>query len=65
MNDTLLCTKEVSKRYGFSKAWLERQRWQGTGPKYIKIGRMVRYRTVDIERYLNHCEVSASMTNSA
>jgi predicted DNA-binding transcriptional regulator AlpA len=59
MNDTLLSTKQVSERYGFSKAWLERQRWLGTGPKFIKIGsRMVRYRASDIEEYLGRCEVS-------
>ncbi|WP_305909598.1 helix-turn-helix domain-containing protein [Methylomarinum sp. Ch1-1] len=57
MSDVLLCTKEVSKRYGFTMAWLEQQRWRGTGPKYIKIGRMVKYRVADIEEYLKSCEV--------
>jgi len=28
---------EASFRYGYSIAWFQRQRWQGTGPSFIKI----------------------------
>jgi predicted DNA-binding transcriptional regulator AlpA len=57
----LLSTKQVSERFGFTVAWLERQRWLGTGPKYVKLGRMVKYRISDIEQYLNDCSVSPGM----
>jgi hypothetical protein len=28
---------EASVRYGYSKQWFQRERWKGTGPKFIKI----------------------------
>lgn len=32
MNET-----EASIRYGYSRQWFQRERWKGTGPKFIKI----------------------------
>lgn len=28
---------EASHRYGYSRQWFQRERWKGTGPKYIKV----------------------------
>ena len=28
---------EASERYGYSRQWFQRERWKGTGPKFIKI----------------------------
>ena len=28
---------EASFRYGYSRQWFQRERWKGTGPKFIKI----------------------------
>lgn len=28
---------EASERYGYSKQWFQRARWQGNGPKFLKI----------------------------
>lgn len=28
---------EASLRYGYSRQWFQRERWKGTGPKFIKI----------------------------
>ena len=28
---------EASSRYGYSRQWFQRERWKGTGPKFIKI----------------------------
>ncbi len=36
-----------------SEAWFERKRWDGTGPKYIKIGRKPLYRGSDLNAWLN------------
>lgn len=36
-----------------SKQWFERKRWDGTGPKYIKIGRKPLYRGSDLNAWLN------------
>ena len=32
---------------------MERMRQVGTGPKFIKVGRLVRYRQSDLDEYLN------------
>ena len=36
-----------------SKQWFERSRWNGTGPKYIKIGRKPLYRGSDLNAWLD------------
>lgn len=28
---------EASERYAYSRQWFQRERWKGTGPKFIKI----------------------------
>lgn len=35
-----------------SRRTLESMRWKGTGPKYVKIGRLVRYRKMDLDAYI-------------
>ena len=42
---------ELSDRWGISHRTLERWRWIGEGPPYLKIGGRVVYRLEDIERY--------------
>jgi|WetSurMetagenome_2_1015567.scaffolds.fasta_scaffold1270386_1 hypothetical protein len=32
-----LSEAEASNRYGYSRQWFQRQRWLGTGPKFIKV----------------------------
>jgi len=32
-----LSETEASSRYGYSRPWFQRERWKGTGPKFIKI----------------------------
>jgi hypothetical protein len=43
--------KAVARRWGISPRTLERWRWYGTGPRYLKIGGRVLYRLEDIEAY--------------
>lgn len=38
---------------GLSPAYFERGRWAGYGPKFLKLGRMVRYRKADIVDWIN------------
>jgi len=42
---------ELSRRLGVSCRTLERWRWTGVGPKFIKVGGRVKYRLSDIESY--------------
>jgi len=39
---------EFAAYIGKSTAWAERARWAGDGPRYIKLGRHVRYRADDV-----------------
>ena len=47
--------ESLSKRLGISCRTLERWRWIGVGPRFIKIGGRVRYRLADIEAYEQRC----------
>lgn len=29
--------KKAANRYGLSTSWFQRERWKGTGPKFIKV----------------------------
>ena len=42
---------QLSSRLSVSCRTLERWRWIGTGPRFIKIGGRVRYRLCDVEAY--------------
>ncbi len=42
---------ELSRRLGVSCRMLERWRWTGVGPRFIKIEGRVKYRLADIEAY--------------
>ncbi len=52
MNE-VLTTSEAAKYLGMSDAWMARQRWLGPGygPRYIKIGRAVRYDRSDLDAF--------------
>lgn len=39
---------ELAQRWHMTPAALAQQRYTGTGPKYLKVGRRVRYRWADI-----------------
>ncbi len=43
LDGVLLNQKEAAKILQKSTAWMERSRWDGSGPPYRKIGRHVRY----------------------
>ena len=42
---------ELADRWGLSHRTLERWRWIGEGPRFLKIGGRVVYRMADIKRY--------------
>ena len=47
-----LGTAEVAQLLGIAERTLMNWRSRRVGPKYIKLGRRVRYRPADIDRYL-------------
>jgi hypothetical protein len=42
---------ELAERWGVSQRTLERWRWLGFGPRYIKVGGRVVYRVDEIEAF--------------
>ena len=42
---------ELARRWSLSHRTLERWRWEGRGPRYLKIGGRIVYRLSDIEAY--------------
>jgi predicted DNA-binding transcriptional regulator AlpA len=48
----LLTENQVRSRYGLSVSWQRRTRRERRGPRFLKLGKMVRYRQCDIEAYL-------------
>lgn len=61
----LLNSQQAANYLGVSKAFLERDRWAGARIPFIKIGsRAVRYRTADLESYIEQqVRLSTSQTS--
>ena len=49
---TTLKVKDAATRLGLSASTLNKWRTQGRGPKFVKLGRSVCYRTADIDAWL-------------
>lgn len=45
-------TRQAAKYLGLSISTLNKWRCYGFGPKYLKLGRAVRYRQEELDRYL-------------
>jgi excisionase family DNA binding protein len=48
----LLTQSEAAELLHLSTRTLERLRVSGTGPAFVKLGHSVRYRTVDLEKWI-------------
>ena len=51
MKATCMNQLELAVRWGISHRTLERWRWTGEGPKFLKVGGRVVYRLCDVEEY--------------
>lgn len=51
-DEFLLSRKEVEQKFGLSRRFLEIAAVSGTGPKYVKIGRSVRYQVSDLRDWI-------------
>jgi excisionase family DNA binding protein len=49
---SLRSPSDVARHLGTSIRTLERKRGDGTGPRFVKVGRLVRYRESDLEAWL-------------
>jgi excisionase family DNA binding protein len=58
-----LTTPEAARYLNFEVSTLEQWRWNGRGPRFVKIGRYVRYRLSDLDAFLEE-RVFASTTEA-
>jgi predicted DNA-binding transcriptional regulator AlpA len=49
----LLTTKDLSKLWGIAEITLRIWRLNGCSPRYVKLGRSVKYRRIDVEAWLD------------
>jgi hypothetical protein len=52
--DPLLTEVELADRYGWSVRALQRRRWLGLPPAFVKVGRSVRYRLSVAEAFIKN-----------
>ena len=55
--------KDLAERWHVSPRTLERWRWTGTGPKFLKVEGRVIYRLEDVEAY-EQCQVRGGAANA-
>ena len=53
----LLTEQQVAERLNCTKSALRRWRREGRGPRFVKIGRLVRYRQADVEDFIERSTV--------
>ncbi len=58
--EKLLTQAEAAELLAVQPASLEKWRWAGEGPRYHKVGRLVRYSLEDLERWLAGRAVSST-----
>lgn len=49
--DLFIDQLQLARRWKLSHRTLERWRWLGEGPNYVKLGKRVIYRLVDVEQF--------------
>ena len=50
----LLNEQQTAIFLGMSISWVQRTRWEGGGPPYVKINHAVRYRQSDLEQWVEN-----------
>lgn len=52
MTTDLLTAREAAERLKLSESYLEKARIRGDGPRFVRLGRSIRYRPEDIEAWV-------------
>lgn len=63
--DELLNQSKVAKILGTTEKFLEARRTRGGGPAFVKVGRLVRYRKSDVDRWLESRRVTSTSEASS
>jgi predicted DNA-binding transcriptional regulator AlpA len=65
MLDKLLSDRDVEKITGRARSTLQKDRVNGTGIRFVKIGRLVRYRESEVRSYLTGLTTRRSTSEGA
>ena len=65
MTEQFLNQVRLADRWNISPRTLERWRWTGEGPAFVKIGGRVVYRIADIEAYENGRRCDSTLQSTA
>lgn len=65
MNAMAVDTEEAARHLGLAVSTLEKLRVSGGGPRFVKMGRAVRYRIADLEEYLAERVVESTSQRTA
>lgn len=65
MNVLTVDTEGASQHLGLAVSTLEKLRVSGGGPRFVKMGRAVRYRLSDLEEYLAERVVESTSQRAA
>lgn len=52
MSDALIPHTVIADQLGLTVGSLAQMRYLGTGPRYVKVGRQIRYRQSDIDEWI-------------
>ncbi|WP_299085401.1 helix-turn-helix domain-containing protein [uncultured Ruegeria sp.] len=56
-DERLLSRAEVEELFGISKRFLESRAGSVTGPRFVRVGRLVRYKLADIHAWIEENRV--------
>lgn len=58
LSASLFTERDAADYLKISESWLQKRRSSGTpGPRFVRVGRAVRYRRSDLDRYLEESAV--------
>lgn len=63
--DVLIDETALSRRLLTKPATLSRWRYAGKGPRFVKVGRLVRYKLSDVEAWLSQQERTSTSDNGS
>ena len=61
LTNGLLTTQEAAHRLGLAIGTLQNWRIRGEGPAWVRLGRAVRYRETDLERFIDQHQVHPAL----
>lgn len=60
LEDQCVDERLTARLLGVKPGTLQKWRWEGKGPKWCRVGRLVRYRRSELERFLSDAERSST-----